>query len=282
MIESLMLIALGFFLASLFALIGAQLVWRRAVTVTMRKMNATAGEAGGDATAEADESHRAELDALTQRHENELAARRAEIGRLKDEISRLTGANDALTREKASISAESEARQNEISRLKDGLASLREEIETGAAETAKQTDSVAAMSRELAKLETALGEDKTRYEAARAKLAALETAEPAIAEAPEAAAEAEDAAPAALETAHSPAPESQPVQALEPYSTEEQDADARTLAEVKASLLAELESPADARTAAEEEEDDLRRDEPPGGGRSLAERIRALEQGVAH
>ena len=37
MIESLMLIALGFFIASLFAMIGAQLVWRRAVTVTRWK-----------------------------------------------------------------------------------------------------------------------------------------------------------------------------------------------------------------------------------------------------
>ena len=78
MIESLMLIALGFLIATLFALIGAQFVWRRAVTVTLRKM------APDDAAdTDAAEDRQAELDRLLQRHERELAPLQAEIRNLR-------------------------------------------------------------------------------------------------------------------------------------------------------------------------------------------------------
>ena len=94
---------------------------------------------------------------------------------------------------------------------------------------------------------------QSRYDAAREELAALE-------------------APAA------PAEESHVPQVLEPYSLEEQDEDARTLAEVKASLLAEIDGTPES-TARRDEDDE---DEAPASGPSLAERIRALEAGVAH
>lgn len=246
MIESLMLIALGFFIATLFATIAAQFVWRRAVTVTLRKMN-------GEEEA-ADTTGPAELEALAERHESEIAPLRTEIQSLKAENTRLADANDALTREKAHLSAEADRQTSEIARLKDGLAALREEVDGAAAQTARHAENVAAIGRELASLERALGEGAALYDSARGKLAALENA---------------------------PAPKAEPVQALEPYPQEEQDADARTLAEVKASLLAEIDGTPEANATADED-DELPRDEPPGGGRSLAERIRALEQGVAH
>lgn len=250
MIESLMLIALGFLIATLFALIGAQFVWRRAVTVTLRKM-APDGRANEEAGAA--EDRQAELDRLFQRHERELTPLQAEIRNLRAENARLAAENDALTEEKAQLTTDTDALRADGERLHAALAALRERIGTAAAETAKRAASVAAASRELSGLEQALAAEARHYEAARGELAALET----------------PAAPAA----ESPVP-----QALEPYSPEEQDEDARTLAEVKASLLAEIDGTPEG-TAQGDEGDE---DEAPASGPSLAERIRALEAGVAH
>ena len=233
-------------------------------------MNAEGEPAEADAT-HADD-RQAEIEALTGHHESEIAARQAEIGQLKEEVARLNTANETLAREKAQSSEEAGALKGEVARLKDGLAALRDEIDTAATETAKQAANVATMSRELSALEEAMSRGSDRYEAAREKLAALEGAPaPAM------------PAPVIDEKEDAPAPESEPVQALEPYTAEEQDADARTLAEVKASLLAELDAPRD--TAAPEDEDEEgppEPEEPRNAGPSLAERIRALEQGVAH
>ncbi|GMV62498.1 MAG: hypothetical protein AMXMBFR74_16660 [Parvibaculum sp.] len=248
MIESLMLIALGFLIATLFALIGAQFVWRRAVTVTLRKM-APDGEADTDAA----EDRQAELDSLLRRHERELAPMQADIRNLRAESARLAAENEALEMEKAQLSADSDALRAEGEGLRSTLAALRERIDRAAAETAKRAASVAVASRELSGLEQALAAEARHYEAAREELAALE-------------------APAA------PAEESYVPQALEPYSPEEQDEDARTLAEVKASLLAEIDGTPEG-TARRDEDDE---DEAPANGPSLAERIRALEAGVAH
>jgi len=246
MIESLMLIALGFLIATLFALIGAQFVWRRAVTVTLRKMDADGG-------ADAAEDRQAELDSLLQRHERELAPMQAEIRNLRAENARLAAENEALEMEKAQLSTDSDALRAEGERLRSALAALRERIDRAAAETAKRAASVAVASRELSGLEQALAAEARHYEAARRDLAALET-------------------PAA------PAEESHVPQVLEPYSPEEQDEDARTLAEVKASLLAEIDGTPEGATRGDEDDED----EAPASGPSLAERIRALEAGVAH
>ncbi len=68
MIESLMLIALGFFIATLFAIIAGRLVWRRAVKVTARRLGAA------DDGETADVTHDAELDALLARQRREVEA----------------------------------------------------------------------------------------------------------------------------------------------------------------------------------------------------------------
>jgi uncharacterized phage infection (PIP) family protein YhgE len=270
--ESLMLIALGFLLATLFGLISAQFIWRRAVTVTLRKMNS--GETGA-AEVPQEQAHdwQAELDALAARHQDEMAPLKAEIGNLKAEGARLAAANETLTREKAQISAESERLKSEVERLKTGVATLREEIENAAAETEKHAASIATAQRELSGLEQALSKEAKHYETARERLAALDT--PPL-----------PPMPAPAEAGLAPAPESEqkdePQQALEPYTAAEQDTDARTLAEVKASLLAELDIPRDTATAASEDEDAPPLEDPRNAGPSLAERIRALEAGVAH
>ncbi|PKQ02290.1 MAG: hypothetical protein CVT73_19045, partial [Alphaproteobacteria bacterium HGW-Alphaproteobacteria-12] len=129
MIESLMLIALGFLIATLFALIGAQFVWRRAVTVTLRKMDPD-GRANEEAGAA--EDRQAELDRLFQRHERELTPLQAEIRNLRAENARLAAENDALTEEKAQLAADTDALRADGERLHAALAALRERIGTAA------------------------------------------------------------------------------------------------------------------------------------------------------
>lgn len=254
MIESLMLIALGFFIASLFAMIGAQFVWRRAVTVTLRNLGADGTAAGTENEGKTEENRQAELDAMMRRHERDVAPLKAEIGRLKSENAGLSEAQQRLEAERESLAAECE-------KLRSGLDALRNEMTAAAADTAKQAASIASASRELGAIEEALTARTRQFEAAQERLAALDAPAPAS----------------------TPIPESEAGQELALREGAEQDEDARTLAEVKASLLAELDAAPDTGAPAErDEEDDLPRDEPPGGARSLAERIRALEAGVAH
>ncbi|HAC59944.1 MAG TPA: hypothetical protein DCF73_16510 [Rhodobiaceae bacterium] len=261
MIESLMLIALGFFIASLFAMIGAQFVWRRAVTVTLRNLGVDGADAGTENDGKTEENRQAELDAMIRRHERDLAPLKAEIGRLKSENAGLSEAQQRLEAERESLAAECEKLRSETEKLRMGLDALRNEMTAAAADTAKQAASIASASRELGAIEEALTARTRQFEAAQERLAALDAPAPAS----------------------PPIPESEAGQELELREGAEQDEDARTLAEVKASLLAELDAAPDTGAPAErDEEDDLPRDEPPGGARSLAERIRALEAGVAH
>lgn len=78
MIESLMLMALGFFIATLLALATARLVWRRAVRVTERRL-------GVENDPEADEAARsAELDAALARQRRALEPLHNEIAALSE------------------------------------------------------------------------------------------------------------------------------------------------------------------------------------------------------
>ena len=118
MIESLMLMALGFFIATLFALATARLVWRRAVTVTERRL----GIENDPDTADAGRS--AELDAL-------LARQRRELEPLHNEIAALNQKNEALQEDSASLQAELTAaraalaaREAKLERLAGAFAAL--------------------------------------------------------------------------------------------------------------------------------------------------------------
>ena len=118
MIESLMLMALGFFVATLFALATARLVWRRAVTVTERRL----GIENDPDTADAGRS--AELDAL-------LARQRRELEPLHNEIAALNQKNEALQEDSASLQAELTAaraalaaREAKLERLAGAFAAL--------------------------------------------------------------------------------------------------------------------------------------------------------------
>lgn len=244
-----MLMALGFLIATLFAIIAAQFVWRRAVKVTERRL------AGDDGEAEKAEKTR-ELDDLLQRQEREQAPLRAELEALRGEHREAAAANEELTAGNAMLANENNGLRNEVARLETEISSLRSRIE---AEAAARMERLAAVRRELDGLETAM----------------------------------------APEIRHDEAPKDETIRTLEPYPepypADDAEADARTLAEVKASLarldamgvdnpeaFENLDEMAD-----EPAEDETPRREDRAGDahisdKALTERIRALAAGVAN
>ena len=213
MIESLMLIALGFFVATLFAAIAAQFVWRRAVTVTRRSL-----EEGGTE----DDARVRELDDLMQRHRRETAPLEAEIQRLRTEKGSLAASKDAIAHENELLASENNDLRAEIDRLSAETAELRAHIDAGAADAAQR---IAKVRRELSALEAAIA---SKPEPARAQVQA--------------------AAPVA--TAQEEVEEPADPQLADPGIDEAEAA--RTLAEVKASLArldASAEEPRPAATA---------------------------------
>lgn len=112
MIESLMLIALGFLTATLFGLIAFQFVWRRAVTVTTRKLT-------GDLDLE-------EVRANTER----LAALEIERDSREQEMAALAQRRDQLEGALATASSEAQLLRHDI-----GALQLRHEAAVNDAET---------------------------------------------------------------------------------------------------------------------------------------------------
>jgi chromosome segregation ATPase len=146
MIESLMLVALGFFVATLFAAIAAQFVWRRAVTVTKRsllEMDAASTE----------EARAAELDALMQRQRKETAPLEQEIRHLRAERDALHSSNEELARDNASLANEINTLRNETSRLQAEVAALGSHADRAAADAAER---MAAVKHEISALETVI------------------------------------------------------------------------------------------------------------------------------
>lgn len=115
MIESLMLMALGFFIATLFAIAAARLIWRRAAKVTAQRLGAT-DEAENDGA-----GHSADLDTL-------LAQQRREMEPLHNEIAALTRKNEALQADSDELRAQVAAAQDEIAARDDRLATLGDEL----------------------------------------------------------------------------------------------------------------------------------------------------------
>ncbi|MCF8469890.1 MAG: hypothetical protein K9G30_03825 [Parvibaculum sp.] len=142
MIESLMLIALGFLIATLFAIIAMQLVWRRAVTLTLRRVE------NGEGLAE--ENPGADPDASLHR----------EIERLRDERDRLASANDEFGHENTRLSADADALRGEVG-------TLRSQIDRAAAQSADRGARLAAIRKELGNIETEMSEDAAHHEAAQ-------------------------------------------------------------------------------------------------------------------
>ncbi len=241
MIESLMLMALGFLVATLFAIIAAQFVWRRAVTVTTRRL-----DENGSISART-----VELDELLERHERETAPLHDEIEKLRAERRELADANNELARENNRLIADARGLTSEISRL--------------TAETADRDARLGSAEAELGSLERAIAAEARRHEETRDHLQSLSASAARLAT------DLRGSKPAEM-------PKSVVPQALERYPDDERDEDARTLAEVKASLLAELDN-----TPEPDREPNHEPEMAENGhvsDRTLAARIRALEAGV--
>lgn len=124
-----MLIALGFFIATLLAAVTMQFVWRRAVTVTKRSLAADDQESA--------QTH--ELDTFIA----DTAPLQAEINRLREKKQALTQENASLREECARLAYSLESAQQE-------QAFRRQESAAAAAERASR---LAALKQELARLE---------------------------------------------------------------------------------------------------------------------------------
>ena len=147
MLESIMLIALGFLTATLFALIALQFVWRRAVKVTTRKLTSdldldelksSADEAASLNISLRDKNN--EVAALTSKNaelEGSLASAKQEHetaqAKARQEIDDLNKNIAALQSEHAALQAEAETRLNDLKALQshvDGIdAALRSDFE---------------------------------------------------------------------------------------------------------------------------------------------------------
>jgi DNA repair exonuclease SbcCD ATPase subunit len=257
MVESLMLIALGFLTATLFALIAVQLVWRRAVKVTTRRLE---GDISAEEARQAverlaaieivlqDKQH--EIDALTQRNttvEETLAQASYDAQTLRDEIAALRESHDAAR-------ADAEHHAQNVAALQSRIADLEA---AASAEIARQGD-IASQLKNLGEKAARLVSEMSSVFGTAGNMQALEAA----------IAHPEPAAPEPV----APAP-SAPVQ-LTPFPTEAADSDDdRRLAEIKASLSNFSEG-----VGPEEVDED---DKPLPNESFLAERIRALESGVA-
>lgn len=257
MIESLMLIALGFLTATLFGLIAFQFVWRRAVTVTTRKLT-------GDLDLE-------EVRANTER----LAALETELGAREQEMAALAQRRDQLEGALATASSEAQLLRHDI-----GALQLRHDAAVSDAETHLQN--LHMLQSRVDELETAaraeignrgLMETQIRSLGEKAARLALEMNEAIsqIADAHDL--EAALASPQAeLASTNHPARDAAAPIALIPFpSDEDKQSGLDEAPAIKASLTG----------SGENNDDDSDGDEALPNERILADRIRALEAGFA-
>lgn len=277
MVESLMLIALGFLTATLFAIVAIQLVWRRAVTLTTEKMrnelNFDEMQRTADRLADAEaalDDERREVAELTAQA-RDLSGRNAEL-----ESTLATAGEEALTlrEEIADLHAHYEEVRAEAGRHADDLAALQRHAD------ALQSNAATLKAR-IAELENAAAAEIDRQAGVEARLRNLgERATRLAAEMNEIFGDVADATD--LRAAIAPASQ-EPLTAapamLAPYPVEESDDDLRELNAIKASLSNYSESIA---AGAEPDEDVQNGEDALPNERFLAERIKALEAGVAH
>lgn len=263
MTESLMLIALGFLTATLFGLIAFQFVWRRAVTVTTRKLT-------GDFNLE-------EVQANTER----LAALETEFDAKEQEIAALAQRRDQLEGALATASSEAQLLRHDI-----GVLQLQHDAAVNDAETNLQN--LHTLQSRVDELETAaraeignrgLMETQIRSLGEKAARLALEMNE-AISQIVDARGlEAALAAPHVGIEPSRHAREAAPT-TLTPFPSDEDKHSGRgELEEIKASLTGFSDNVQAQYGSGENDDDEA--DEALPNERILADRIRALEAGVA-
>lgn len=292
MIESLMLFALGFLIATLFAIIASQFIWRRAVTVTTRNLVGT-DPAG--------EEHDALRELLDDRN-----ARLAELSTRLEKLEANEPPFHGASREKdQQRQPEAEAETiREMERLRARLSEMEAELARSQAERQAQDDDLATMNRRIADFEAALANDTHRKEQSQAALRSIGE---------RAARLAYDLNNIVEEVAPHEKPRKEPVEAPEAETekkAEEKNSEitgdgqpgethddgiADTLEELTDRVQAAYDAPSEAPSPASSEEAMDDEGEKPDGGplaperlagkpgaSPLDERIRALEAGLPH
>ena len=301
MIQSLMLIALGFLGATLLAIVAVQLAWRRAVAVTSEKMRS---ELNLDEVRQAAD-HLANVEAALEDRQRELAETRAQIGdlsghnlELETALAAATTEADNLRNDIAGLQAQHEAALDAAENEAQALSARH-----GEAIAAEQANAAALQSRidvldtrivglrgRIAELEAAAKSEIGRHGELETELQSLgEKAARLVVELTQAFGKVADAPAlqAALATptpvAGTDAPGDDIRATLSPYPAEDADDNLGELEEIKASLTNFCEGVndefgtdnAEAAPAASDDEAPLPSEN------FLAERIRALEEGVA-
>ncbi|MEN6542875.1 hypothetical protein [Parvibaculum sp.] len=271
MVESLMLLALGFLTATLFAIIAIQLVRRRAVAVTTARVTQ-------------------ELRNADQRAHEEAASAATRISALEAKIAELVSGNSAFADrnaelEQAAVAAatEAETRRREIDELRAGCKAAEQEAET-LRRTIPQLEARIDMLRQRIKnLEAAGSAEIDRQAEVQQQLKALgekaarlvhemtETFEQ-VASATGLQAAVAAPAPEAAVVPQEPAAQAPAVAKLTPFPAKELGTGFEELSAIKASLSSTFENTAP--TDFDDDEDSL------PGEMILAERIKALEAGV--
>ncbi|KAB7740852.1 hypothetical protein F2P47_07355 [Parvibaculum sedimenti] len=285
MAESLMLIALGFLTATLFAIIAIQLVRRRAVAVTTVRVTQ-------------------ELKGADERAHEEVAASAARIAALEAKIAELASGNSAFAdrnaelEQAAVVAAEAAEAQrktsaHEAETLRRDIAVLQTQHEAARAQADRQSQELAnlhahadALRQRVAELEQAATAEVDRQSHLEQQLKSLgEKAARLVYEMNEAFAHVAEA-PVLQAAISAPTPEltrepatgqvtteAQPTSKLTPFPADELGAGFEELSAIKASLSSTFEP------VAPTDFDDGDEDGLPGE-MILAERIKALEAGV--
>jgi DNA repair exonuclease SbcCD ATPase subunit len=152
MIEIVMFVALGFLLASLFALLLAPPLWRRAVRLTTRRLETTMPMSRADIQADKDEL-RAQYAIKLRQLELSLEKSKEEAARNLVERNRAKVTVDRLNEEIKSLQRRLAARGNEASVLQQNVEGHIPRLE---AQVAKAREAIAARDREIHKLKNAL------------------------------------------------------------------------------------------------------------------------------
>ena len=277
MLESIMLIALGFLTATLFALIALQFVWRRAVKVTTRKL-----------TSDLD------LDEL-KASADEAASLNISLRDKRNEIATLTGKNAQLEESLATARQEHEAAQakarQEIDDLNRNITELQSEHAALQAEAETRLNDLKALQSHVDDIDAALRSDfekrgtiETKLKALGAKtLQLLEEMNSAVSDFGDARniQALLDTAPKPTETPAAP----EALAKLTPLVLDEEDeaenSGVAELEEIKASLDQHTDivstdvAPAETKPSTEVDDEDTATSET-----YIADRIRALEAGV--
>lgn len=274
MVESLMLIALGFLTATLFAIIAIQFVWRRAVAVTTARLNAEFN---------VEEATRAT---------DKIASLEAMLEDKGHEVAELASGNAAFAARNADLEQSVLCAGEEAANLRRQISDLEAQCETAHSETERNAQSLAALQSHadaiqarIAVLEQAASTEIARQAQVQQQLKTIgEKAARLVYEMNEAFGQAADtvglqaavsaplAASASLEIA---APDIVEPAAISPTSfpADRTDGAFEELNAIKASLSSSF-----GEAGPGDDEDDGR---PLPSEHVLAERIKALEAGVA-